>query len=661
MAIMQDWLEFNELYLEAALTPIRNSLARYADPSAPAELAGASQADLAAAEAQSTPPALEVLKRLFQLSPFEERILLLCAGVELDGNLCQLLARVQGANPQQAYPTLALALSLFPERDWRALIPTAPLRRYRLIHIEPRGSLTQSPIRIDERILHYLLGIDRLDVRLRDLAEETTPAPSQLVPSHQYLVERLVALLSQTDAFPPPVIQLWGPEAVGKRAIVAAACQQLDCNWAEMSASTIPTAPGAADAIGQLWTREMLLSRKLLLLDCDSFDAANPQQVEILNRFIRRTPGLRFVTCRERLAVPHRPVICFEVCKPSTSEQRQLWEASLADLDPHLADRFDGQIGQLTTHFNLSSSTIQAVCQETSNVWSPDREADPTEHLWQRCCERGRPRLDELAQRIDSQAIWADLVLPAPQTQVLQSIAAHVRCRAKVYEDWGFGRKGSRGLGISALFAGTSGTGKTLAAEVLARTLKLDLYRIDLSSVISKYIGETEKNLRRVFDAAEDGGAILLFDEADALFGKRGEVKDSHDRYANIEVSYLLQRLECYPGLAILTTNLKSSIDTAFLRRIRFIVQFPFPNAIQRAEIWQRIFPQGTPTSELKPSKLAQLNIAGGNIRNIALNAAFIAADAGEPVRMQHVLHSTRMEYAKLEKNLTDSEIAGWV
>ena len=274
---------------------------------------------------------------------------------------------------------------------------------------------------------------------------------------------------------------------------------------------------------------------------------------------------------------------------------------------------------------------------------------------------QARSRLDDLAQRIEPVADWDDLVLPDAQLQTLRDIAAQVRQRAKVYESWGFASKGTRGLGISALFAGASGTGKTMAAEVLANDLRLDLYRIDLSQVVSKYIGETEKNLRRVFDAAEEGGAVLLFDEADALFGKRSEVKDSHDRYANIEVSYLLQRMEAYRGLAILTTNMKSALDTAFLRRIRFVVQFPFPDAAQRAKIWRRIFPASTPTEHLDVNKLARLNVAGGNIRNIALNAAFLAAHADEPVRMAHLLRAARSEYAKLEKPLTDSEMRRWV
>ncbi|MBD1941410.1 ATP-binding protein, partial [Coleofasciculus sp. FACHB-712] len=345
------------------------------------------------------------------------------------------------------------------------------------------------------------------------------------------------------------------------------------------------------------------------------------------------------------------------------------------------AESLNGHLDTLVSHFSLSAPSIYAVCTEAkgrgenkeslcslspqSSVLSPQSSPlSPQETLsnllWDTCRSQARQRLNDLAQPIIPGASWDELVLPEAQRQVLRDIAAHVRQRAKVYENWGFGGSG-RGLGISALFAGGSGTGKTMAADVLAGELQLDLYRIDLSSVISKYIGETEKNLRRVFDAAEAGGAILLFDEADALFGKRSEVKDSHDRHANIEVAYLLQRMEAYRGLAILTTNLKGSLDQAFLRRIRFIVQFPFPDATQRAEIWQRIFPRKTPTEGLDPVKLARLNVAGGNIRNIALNAAFIAADANEPVGMQHILQAAKSEYVKLERPLTDAEVKGWV
>ncbi|MEA2689027.1 MAG: hypothetical protein QOD51_1634, partial [Candidatus Eremiobacteraeota bacterium] len=215
---------------------------------------------------------------------------------------------------------------------------------------------------------------------------------------------------------------------------------------------------------------------------------------------------------------------------------------------------------------------------------------------------------------------------------------------------WGFGKRTTAGLGISALFAGPSGTGKTMAAAVLANALRLDLYRIDLATIVNKYIGETEKNLRRVFDAAEDGGAILFFDEADALFGKRSEVKDSHDRYANIEINYLLQRIESYRGLAVLATNVKSALDEAFLRRLRFVVEFPFPDTAGREALWRAVFPAAAPLEDVAFDRLARLNVPGGNIRNIALHAAFMAADAGEPIRMSHLRRAALGEYLKLER-----------
>jgi SpoVK/Ycf46/Vps4 family AAA+-type ATPase len=274
--------------------------------------------------------------------------------------------------------------------------------------------------------------------------------------------------------------------------------------------------------------------------------------------------------------------------------------------------------------------------------------------------ERAAHGAESLAQRIEPTATWDDIVLPDAQMRILRDIAAHVRQRHRVYEEWGWGAKSARGLGITALFAGASGTGKTMAAEVLANELRLDLYRIDLSAVVSKYIGETEKNLRRVFDAAEAGGAILLFDEADALFGKRSEVKDSHDRYANIEISYLLQRMEQYRGLAILTTNLQEHLDRAFVRRLRFIVQFPFPDSAQRAEIGRRIFPRTTPTEQLDPQRLARLNVAGGAIRNIALHASFLAADENRAVNMSHLARAAQSEYGKMNRTMSESEIRDW-
>jgi SpoVK/Ycf46/Vps4 family AAA+-type ATPase len=340
-----------------------------------------------------------------------------------------------------------------------------------------------------------------------------------------------------------------------------------------------------------------------------------------------------------------------DVDKPTPTEQKRLWGRALGPV----AASFNGQMDTLSEQFRLSARTIF-----NAATLGSENEPPRAEDLWNLCRSLARPKLEDLAQRLVPLAGWEELVLPELQMQMLRQLASQVRHRMKVYENWGFSAKGRRGFSISALFTGESGTGKTLAAEVLAHDLALDLYRIDLSAVVSKYIGETEKNLKQVFDAAEEGGVLLLFDEADALFGKRGEVKDSHDRYANIEVGYLLQRMEAFQGLAILTTNLKSCLDRAFMRRLRFTVNFPFPDAAQREAIWRKIFPATTPTKNLDPKKLAQLNVAGGNIHNIALNAAFMAARDETPVGMEHLVAAAKLEAQKIERPLSDVEIRGW-
>jgi hypothetical protein len=355
---------------------------------------------------------------------------------------------------------------------------------------------------------------------------------------------------------------------------------------------------------------------------------------------------------REPLALEGLETLHWEVPRPDAAERRSLWRQALGASTVEVEDHLEAVVA----HFHLDVEAIRAAGAEVRGAPAREVQNDVGALLWRACRAQARPRLGSLAERVDPRARWQDLVLPEGQRGMLQDIAAQVRHSAQVHENWGFAARCRRGLGVSALFVGASGTGKTMAAEVLAGELDLDLYRIDLSQVISKYIGETEKNLARVFDAAEEGGAILLFDEADALFGKRSEVKDSHDRYANIEVSYLLQRMESYRGLAILTTNRRKALDEAFLRRLRFVVQFPFPDEALRAEIWRRIFPPETPTEGLDFHRLARLNLAGGNIRNVALNAAFLAADAGLPVGLPHLRRAARAEYTKLEKPLSETE-----
>jgi SpoVK/Ycf46/Vps4 family AAA+-type ATPase len=354
------------------------------------------------------------------------------------------------------------------------------------------------------------------------------------------------------------------------------------------------------------------------------------------------------------LTLEHLPGLRIPQPTLSVEQRRTLWSESLGPL----AHQMNGTFDRIVEQFDLPPAEI-AFAGALANLASGPR--DGGEKTWQICRQRSRRSLDQLARRIETRAQWDDLILPEPQKQTLRQIVTHVRERALVYRQWGFEERSARGLAVTALFSGTSGTGKTMAAEVIAGTLDLDLFHVDLSTVVSKYIGETEKNLRRIFDAAEESSAVLLFDEADALFGKRTDVRDSHDRYANLEVSYLLQRMEAYQGVAILTTNMKQVIDPAFVRRIRFIVQFQYPDAARRAVIWQRIFPARTPVERLDYERLAQLNVPGGVIRNIALQAAFLAAEERQPIGMKHILEGARCEYGKLERSLTPAETRGWI
>ena len=662
------WYEANQAHLSAALAEVRSHLEKVfaAGDSHSQHETDSGDAPVASDRlvwTLSRPPALDSVCSLFNLSSFERNVLLMCAGTEMDAQFKALFAVAQNdANRMQ--PTFSLALSAFPDAHWSALTLVRPLRQWRLVEMTGGDTLATSPLRIQERVLHYLAGVQCLEERLQPLVRAVAE-PDSLVPSHLSVATQITTAWSNANRESlMPIVQLCGGATTSKRAIAAAASAMTGLQLYAIQAWALPTGAAEIETLLRLWEREAVLNSSALLLECDDDNHESLSAVAItwLIETIR-TPLI--VSTRSPRKPAHRSTVLFEVENPTRGEQADLWQAALQPSFPSLNGKLDAVVSQ----FNLGAAAIKsAAWQACSNLpEEPSVTAEQTvpeglfEQLWDACRLQARPSLEGLAHRIEPAATWDDLILPSNQKQVLNQIAVHVRQRAKVYQTWGFNSKGLRGLGISALFAGASGTGKTMAAEVLAKELRLDLYRIDLSQVVSKYIGETEKNLRRIFDAADEGAAVLLFDEADALFGKRSEVKDSHDRYANIEVSYLLQRMEAYRGLAVLTTNRKSALDQAFLRRIRFVVEFPFPEAAQRAEIWRRVFPHATPTEGLKIDRLSRLHATGGHIRNIALGAAFLAADAGEPVCMSHLLHAARSEFAKLEKPLPEAEVAGWV
>jgi hypothetical protein len=618
------------------------------------ELAAAAAALVQALTAQQWPvlpppePArLAALGPAFGLSAFERSLVLLCAAAELEPPLAAALARGSGG---VAWPCWALALRALADGDWAALAPDAGLRRWRLLQAEAGSDWLQVRLRIDERLLHHLVGLDALD---HSLVGRVRPrlAPAWLPPARREMARTLAPRLTSA-AVAPCVHVLAGADADDALDLAAAACAAAGLRLYTLDAADLPDTPMERQTLALVWSREALLAGRALAVT--GLDAEHPRRAAAV-ALAGETLGAVFLPGDDAsvAGLPEvRPALRLACAPLSAAERRAAWCACLpGPLDSKVLD-------PVAQQFHLGVAAVR----RAGHAVLQDQGDGPLAHrLWDAARHAARPRLGGLAQVIEPQARWEDLVLPPREEAALRAIVAFVRQRHRVYDDWGFAEGQNRGLGIAALFAGISGTGKTLAAEVLAGALKLDLYRIDLSAVVSKYIGETEKHLRTVFDAADQGGAVLLFDEADALFGKRSEVRDSHDRYANIEVGYLLQRMEAYRGLAILTTNQRSAMDDAFLRRLRFVIEFPFPSPDDRARIWRRTLPARVPLNGVRFDRLAQLNLAGGHIRNIALSAAALAADSDEPLSMRHFFAATRTEYSKLERPLSAVETQGWL
>ena len=569
----------------------------------------------------------------FGLSPFERDVLVLCAGAEVDASFAELCASLA---PGPGPITFGLALDVLEEPHWSALSPHAPLRLWRLVTVSrtPGAALTVLPLGLDERILHALLGIDAVaDELVPYLA--TVSQPGHAAPSGIDVAARIAGALAREPAVPAT---LFGADAETRLGIAAHAADILKRPLLPLDAHALPTHADDLDRIARGFARESLLVGAMLYV---AVDADHAPAIPFLRR--ARVPAI--IGGEGRPPSWPFPARAFTAAYPTVAERKAAWEAVLPpDTAPaELVER-------VSSEFQLSVDGIRRVAADAA-AGVP---------LWDAARAAARVRLDDLAQRIEPFATWHDLVVDAHALTTLRTLVAHVAHRTTVYERWGFAARANRGLGISALFTGPSGTGKTMAAEVIALELGLDLYRIDLAAVVSKYIGETERNLRRVFDGAEGGGAVLFFDEADALFGKRTEVRDSHDRYANIEIDYLLQRIELFGGLAILATNNRGAIDAAFMRRLRFIVHFTMPDRAQREALWRRAFPAETPLGDVQFERLAAPAVSGASIRNIALAAAFLAAQAGTSVTMRALADAARSELAKLEQSYDSAEITAW-
>lgn len=615
---------------------------------------------------------LQRLQRRFGLDDIELRVLVCCLAPDWELRFQRYFAFLQN-DVARRRPTLQLLGEMWFEAGAGAFggratfSPDAPLLRERLLEL---NSTADTPFparqpRVAEAVADYLGGEDRPDSLLAGFVTLRTPVvewpAGGWYTQHRTIATRLLEPLQSQGRLPTAYISAstgCGRSLVADAIADAAGVRvmRVDCRaWLASGAVT-------REAMRTLRRDARLHGCLIVLTRCDTLiDAAAAAACVTVDEFLAANESAGIILMgsapvEELSAVLRTPMWSFEIERPDVAERAELWSAGLAargwPAPPELVDR-------LAAAFRFTPLEVERVL-DSGQLADADIDCSEgaAEMLLRRCREQSRHTIQRFATRIVPRRGWDDLVLPPDSRAQLEEICAAARTRRRVYEDWGFERKLALGAGLNVLFAGPSGVGKTLSAEILAGELGLDVYAIDLSSVVSKYIGETEKNLSRVFDEAEATNGVLFFDECDALFGKRTEIRDAHDRYANIEVNYLLQRIDAYDGIIILATNLRSNLDSAFTRRIRYAVEFPFPEAQQRAGIWRKVFPDQTPLgTDIDFDFLArQFRMSGGSIKNIALNAAFLAAGNGGRLGMKQVIHATRRELQKMGKTCTKAD-----
>ena len=557
------------------------------------------------------PVGLAELFTRFGLSGTARDVFLLAAAPELGAETAHAIASHPLSLEARATP--AMTSQLLGPDSIGMLAPNALLSQAALVTLSPGRGLAQRCMSIDPGLVHFLYGAPAAG---EALTHALRPCPVNTVASNNDIDRLATALTAAHARDDRPVVHLDHTDRLDAENLCAAAMAQLGLTAfiLDRTAVELPASRIAAE-----------LNRDLVLLNAG-----------LILPVAEADPLADLITA---------PCVIWGTPAPTTRRP-------LAELKPKKQAR------ELAPGLSLSATETRNAKMTHSLGLSPSLIATAR--------DRAARALDGLAQPITPQAKWDDLILPQAQMAQLRQLAAFQTHQKQVLQDWGFQAQSARGLGLAALFAGPSGTGKTMAAELVASALGQNgedaaLYRVDLSAIVSKYIGETEKNISRIFDAAENSGAVLLFDEGEALFGKRTtDVKDSLDRHANTETAYLLQRLEIYTGCAIVTTNLKQTVDEAFLRRFRVVMDFPFPDAAHREQIWRVIFPGDTPLQDLDYPALAKLAISGGFIRSIALSAAFIAAGDGTAITMAHMARAARSELGKLGKPLPENQLRGW-
>ncbi len=627
------------------------------------------------AEAVGSASSLIGLSQTFGLSLFDLALVLIALAPEIDLRYERIYAYLQD-DVTRKRPTVDLALNLLcvsgteKLRQREHFVAAAPLICQGLVHLIPDPNQIQPPLlahylKLDEQIIRQLLSEQGLEPRLARFCQLLQPRePFEHLPFSTQIKCGLEVLTQQAWQSRQPLhLYFQAEQGVGKRRVAEAIAKHLGLNLLTADLALALELQVELSAVLPLLFREaqyqnaiVYLPRFDRLLGQDS-KAVSQLVVEVLamQRGITMLGGSQPWTSIQASTLN---VIPISLDLPDFAQRRFCWQTSLNAVEITLNDV---DLDALSDRFHLTPERIENAIAAAHNqaLWYAATQSNSGEtaqpeitvdDLFAAARRQSGQALAAMARKIAPKYIWADIILPPDQIAQLREICDQAKYRAVVYGQWGFDRKLSLGKGLNVLFSGSPGTGKTMAAEVLANELQIDLYKIDLSQVVSKYIGETEKNLDRIFTAAQTANAILFFDEADALFGKRSEVKDAHDRYANIEVGYLLQKMEEYEGVAILATNFRQNMDDAFMRRIQAIVEFPFPDEEYRRSIWQAIFPREAPLGEDVDFDLLakEVRLAGGNIKNIGLAAAFFAAADGGAIAMSHLIKAATREHQKL-------------
>jgi len=626
--------------------------------------------------------ALPHLARLFGLTPFETRAAAICLALEADLKYEKLYAFLQDDITRKR-PSVDLILRLLCEAPAERLraraffSPQATLFRSQVLHYASGQDAPQLArlVRLDERVTNYLLGSGGME-RETERCVRARHATVRLAALRwdEGLKARLLEATSAHLQRPHTsrrklIFHFHGPRGTGKKTLADALCAELGVQLLVVDLGRVLESPQGFEHALRAAVREALLQPAAVYLEHFDLLAAggDDEKLSALQRELVRAvedySWLTFVATEKQWEPTGQfgEHLLLEVCLPApdAEERARLWGA-LAESGAAFAPGVDWCA--LAGRFQLTPGQIRdahAAARNYAHLRGGASSPASSDDLYRACRAQSNQRLGALARKLALRHDWPDLILPPDSRAQLRELCAQMKHRETVFGAWGFERKLSLRRGLCTLFCGPSGTGKTMAVEIIARELGLDAYKIDLSTVVSKYIGETEKNLSRIFAEAETSNAILFFDEADALFGKRSEVKDAHDRYANIEINYLLQRVEEFDGMVVLATNLRRNIDEAFFRRMSVAVEFPFPDEADRYRIWKRHFPDTAPAAEdIDFNFLAGLNIAGGNIRNIVVTAAFLAAANSGRIQMRHLIRAARREYEKIGRMCTEAEFA---